>query len=88
MSTNPLSDEAFGLWKPMHWNWQGDAAALMAWQECARRAKESRWAAFSREELEALHSGLADEIYDGTQWVQRYGQMMDEIQAELERRSK
>jgi hypothetical protein len=83
MNEDPLSDEAFSEWRK-EWG-SAIPEAVHAWQECARRAKANRWAAFSDFELAYIASALA--IY-GPPWKGEppWHSVREQIKAELERR--
>ncbi len=72
---DPLSDQALEKWYTFKHSTAYFDTALAGWRECARRARENRWAAFSENELVRLQP--ADMLNRD---------LFDEIEAELRRR--
>jgi hypothetical protein len=74
---DPLSDQAFEKWYHSKHSTAYFDTAWAGWRECARRARENRWAAFSENELVRLQP-------DSSNMLNR--DLFDEIEAELRRR--
>jgi hypothetical protein len=74
---DPLSDQAFEKWYNSKHSTAYFDTAWAGWRECARRARENRWAAFSENELVRLQP-------DSSNMLNR--DLFDEIEAELRRR--
>ena len=74
---DPVSDQALEKWYNSKYSTAYFDTALAGWRECARRARENRWAAFSENELVRLQPVSSNMLNRD---------LFDEIEAELRRR--